>query len=57
MKQRIVEREAMEAIESMTEDLNELSYMIQNLNTDISTIRRIFIAEQRRARENGENNG
>lgn len=56
MTRRIVEREAMEAIESMTEDLNELSYMIRNLNTDISTIRRFF-AEPRRARENGENNG
>ena len=55
MKQRIVEREVMEAIELMTEDLNELSYMIQNLITDINTIR-LFFAEQRRARENGKNN-
>ena len=55
MTQRIVEREVMEAIECMTEDLNELSYMIQNLITDISTIR-LFFAEQRRARENGKNN-
>ena len=55
MTRRIVEREVMEAIELMTEDLNELSYMIQNLNTDLSTIR-IFFEEQRRARENGKNN-
>jgi hypothetical protein len=55
MTQRIVEREVMEAIELMTEDLNELNYMIQNLNTDLSTIR-LFFAEQRRARENGKNN-
>lgn len=55
MKQRIVEREVMEAIEFITEDLNELNFRIQNLNTDISTIR-LFFEEQRRARENGKNN-
>lgn len=52
MKQRIIEREIMQTVEAVTDELNEINNMMRNLIADIRSAR-LFLAD---ARENGENN-
>ena len=55
MQQLIRERITIEALESLTEDLNELNCLMNSVIADIRSAR-LSIAELRSARENGENN-
>ena len=55
MKQRIKEREIIQTIEAVTDELNEINNMMRNMIADIRSAR-LSLAELRRARENGENN-
>ena len=55
MTQRINERMAIETVEAVTDELNEINNMMRNLIADIRSAR-LSLAELRRARENGENN-
>lgn len=55
MTQRINERMAIETVEAVTDELNEINNMMRNLIADIRSAR-LSLAELRRVRENGENN-
>lgn len=55
MKQRIVERVAIESIEALTDDLNELNSMMRNVIASIRSARE-SLASLRNTFANGEDN-
>lgn len=55
MTQRINERAVIEAIEAITDDLNEINSMMRNLIRDIRSVRQ-DLAAMRKRREDGEAN-
>lgn len=52
MKQRIIEREIIQTIEGVTDELNEINNMMRNVIADLRSARLFFTD----ARENGEDN-
>lgn len=55
MKQRIIEREVIEATQAITDDLNEINSMMRSLIRDIRSAR-LDLAASRKRREDGEDN-
>lgn len=55
MNKRIVEREALETVEAVTDELNEINNMLRNMIADISSAC-LALNRARLGRESGEEN-